>query len=797
MGRFLLALTQMIVGMAVLTGLGAAAALAVVLWQFDVDLDEYALLTQHESAVLSRLYDRRGEPLAELARERRIFVPRTSMPPLVVEAFLSAEDKNFYQHFGLDMASLVRASVYNLRNLSRGTGARLHGGSTITQQVAKHFAPDEPRSLERKLKEAVIALHLERRYSKDEILEFYLNEIYLGQGSYGVAAAARDYFDKDLADLTLSEAAFLAALPKAPNNYHPVHNYRAALMRRNWVVSRMMKNGYITRERALKAQEESLRVRADKAAAAPAHRYFVDYVRRQLQERYGEALYAGGLHIHTSLDVRLQRLAHKSLLAGLSAYDRRHGWRGPVARLGAARDRVQQMQALTETSEFGFWRHALVEEVSEQGVRLLLVRADGRRDEGWLKAEDLAWVRRAGTPLAEQFRLGDVVWVERQGEGWALRQIPEVNGALVVLEAGSGEILAMSGGSSFTQSQFNRATQAWRQPGSAFKPFIYAAALESGYTPASQFLDAPFVARRSDGQGFWKPENYDRGFLGIASLRLGLENSRNLMTIRLATALGLPLVADYAARFGLNDALLPVPAIALGSGETTLLRLANAYGTFAAGGRKQSPVAVTRVQNREGQTLWHAAPYACADCAAASWAAERPPELSRLAPEQIVSPQTAYQMISMLKGVVARGTAHALNDLDLALAAKTGTSNDTRDVWFIGVTPDLVVGCFVGFDQPRSLGDKVSGANTALPIVRDFLLEAVAQGTGRDFAVPPDLEYARVDLKTGEPSASQRNSVLEVFKSGNAPPPPPPLSSSQAARRTPTDGLAPNFAGVY
>ena len=792
MARFIFALVQMLVGMGVLIGLGAAAMLAVVLWQFDLDLDEYALLSQHESAVLSRLYDREGELLAELARERRIFVPRANIPPLVVEAFLSAEDKNFYQHFGLDAASLVRASVYNLRNISLKTGARLHGGSTITQQVAKHFAPREPRTLQRKLKEAVIAFHLERRYSKDEILEFYLNEIYLGQGSYGVAAAARDYFAKDLDALSLSEAAFLAALPKAPNNYHPVHNHRAALERRNWVVSRMMKNGYITRERALEAQEELLEVRADKAAAAPANRYFVDYVRRQLQNVYGEALYDGGLHVHTSLDSRLQFLAHQSLLAGLSAYDRRQNYRGPVARLGRAKSRMAQMRALAEPGEFAPWRLALVERVGEAGLHLLLAGANGASKAGFLPAAGLAWARRKNADWDKPFRVGDVLWVEQEGESYGLRQIPEVNGALVALDPRSGHILAMSGGSSFTRSQFNRAVQAWRQPGSAFKPFIYAAALESGYTPASQFLDAPFVARRADGQGFWKPENYDRGFFGIASLRMGLENSRNLMTIRLATALGLPLVADYAARFGLSDSLPIVPAIALGSGETTLLRLVNGYSMFAAGGRKRTPLAVTRVQDRRGRTLQHASPHVCIGCKETAWG--KAPELSQPAPEQIVSPQTAYQMVSLLQGVVQRGTAYALRDMNLNLAAKTGTSNDTRDVWFVGFTPTLVVGGFVGFDAPRSLGDKISGANTALPIVRDFLTRALPQGSAQDFAVPSDMEFVRVDLKTGEPTLRAANSVLEAFKRGTAPPPAQPRETAQ---RAPIDRLAPNFAGVY
>ena len=807
-------------GLGLLGGVLAGVLLFVLVMRLSNDLPAYEHLANYTPPIMSRTHAGDGTLIGEYAQERRLFVPIAAVPQHLINAFLAAEDKNFYAHNGIDPMGVVRAAGQNISNIL--SGRRLEGASTVTQQVAKNFLLSSDVTLERKIKEALLALRLEETFSKQQILELYLNEIYLGLGTYGVASASLIYFDKPLDELSLAEAAYLAALPKAPNNYHPFRRRERAIARRNWVLERMVSNNYITREQADEAAGQDLFV-VDRARHLQqyASEYFVEEVRRRTYERFGEEkLYRGGLSIRTTVNTRFQQIAKRALRDGLLAYDRRYGYRGPVARMEwlaeeavaeeatAEEQEVEIVEAMEEgeeeepnnwateltkidiPSDVAPWRLAVVLGVDEEsatvGLRPHWTRANRFADETQTGTIDLAaveWARAAKTlangtkilgpkikAVTDVLAIGDVVWVApTDSENYTLEQYPEVNGALVAIDPHNGRVLAMIGGYSFSASEFNRATQAKRQPGSAFKPFVYAAALDNGFTPASLVLDAPFVMDQGKDHGFWKPENYSRRFYGLSTVRLGMELSRNLMTIRMAQEIGMSAIVKYARRFDINTTMPRALSMALGAGETTLLRLTTAYAMLVNGGKRVQPVFIDRVQDRFGTTLARHDTRVCTDCAAEAWVGQAPPELIDIR-EEVLSPQTSYQIVSMLEGAVTRGTGRGVSDLGKPLGGKTGTTNDSRDAWFVGFAADLAVGVYVGFDDNQPLGQGETGGKIALPIFKQFMQSALRDFPTPPFRIPPDVNLVRINAKTGKlATADDEVVILEAFKPGTEP----------------------------
>jgi penicillin-binding protein 1A len=772
-----------IVGILLIMALLGVGAGVYVFHSFGRDLPDFRQLADYEPPVMTRVYAGDGRLLSEFAIERRVFVPVKAMPRLVVQAVLSAEDKTFYSHAGIDVLGVIRAALVNLRNL--GSSRRLVGASTITQQVAKNFLLSNELSWDRKIKEAILAFRIERAFSKDRILELYLNEIYLGLGSYGVAAAALNYFNKSLDELTIPEAAYLAALPKAPNNYHPIKNPAAAKARRDWVIGRMAEDKVITPNEAAMAKVQPLTVAEQAETEFVNADYFVEEVRRRLAKRYGETeLYKGGLFVRTSLDPRLQEIADRVLGKGLEAYDRRHGWRGPITQIGPDPGWLGRLRDMDAPPGLGDWGLAVVTGIDAKGAGLGL--ADG--GQGRIPLSELKWARswREGQKRGPHIRLpadvlatGDVVAVEAVSadakgkeypqDTFALRQIPEIEGALVAMDPHTGRVLAMSGGYDFARSQFNRATQAMRQPGSAFKPFVYLAALESGFTPSTLILDAPFVIDQGPGLPKWRPANYTRKFYGPSTMRLGLEKSRNLMTVRLAQTIGIEKVAEYAERLGVVDTLPRRLSMALGAGETTLLRLTTAYAMLVNGGKKIRPTLIDRIQDRHGRTVLSHDKRLCGTCLAAFWTGQKVPDLPDTRPS-VTGPESAYQVVSMLQGVIERGTGRGIRKVGKPLAGKTGTTNKAFDAWFIGFSPDLAVGVFTGFDEPRTLGRGEQGASVAGPIFRDFMTDALAGRAAIPFRIPPGIRLVRVQGVTGQLArVGDKGVILEAFKPGTVP----------------------------
>ena len=771
-------------------GAAGAGAAVYLFHHYGKGLPEHKQLADYEPPTVTRVHAGDGRLLAEYATEKRVFVPIGAMPRRVLNAFISAEDQNFYSHFGVDPPAILRAVVTNVKNYLEGR--RPVGASTITQQVAKNFLLSNEVSYERKIREAILAVRIEEVLSKQRILELYLNEIYLGFGSYGVAAAALNYFDKSLDELSIAEAAYLAALPKAPNNYHPVREHAAALARRNWVVGRMLEDDKIEAADAEAARAEPLEVRPRAETEIADADFFAEEVRRELIERYGETqLYGGGLSVRTTLDPRLQSIADRALRQGLISYDRRHGWRGPLAQVmlpefaegenGAWLAALQVFEAPPVAEP---WQPAVVLESGAKAAKI------GLSDEtiGTIPLAELRWARptlkdqkvgdrpkRASDVLAP----GDIVLVEPVSEdkdgkaypeaSFGLRQLPDANGGVVAMDPHTGRVLAMSGGFSYAQSEFNRATQAMRQPGSAFKPFVYLAGLDSGFTPATLVLDAPFVIDQGAGLGKWKPANYTKKFYGPTPMRVGIEKSRNLMTVRLAQAIGMPKVAAYAKRFGIVDDMPEVLAMSLGAGETTLMRLTTAYAMLVNGGRRTAPTLIDRVQDKNGRTIYRHDQRDCLGCLAVQWQQQAIPQISDLR-EQVADPSSTYQVVAMLQGVVQRGTGRRISELGKPLAGKTGTTNKNTDTWFIGFSPDLVVGVFVGFDEPRTLGPKDTGSNVAAPVFKAFMAEALADRPAIPFRVPPGIRLVRVNAETGQLARAGDTKVyLEAFKPDGVP----------------------------
>jgi len=761
----------------ILLGLTGVAGVTWGLYHFGRGLPDYQQLAHYEPPTVTRVHAGDGRMLIEYAREKRVFVPIGAIPRRVIQAFLSAEDKNFYTHAGVDFFSIARAVVTNIVNIGRSR--RPVGASTITQQVAKNFLLTNEVSIERKAKEAILAFRIERAFTKDRILELYLNEIYLGQGSYGVAAAALNYFDKPLDQLTLEETAYLAALPKAPNNNHPVRRPKAALARRNWVISRLLTDGIISAEAAAQAQAIPLETRRRRATEFVSAAHFTEEVRRQLIQAYGEkGLYEGGLSVRTTLDPKLQEIAQRVIRGGMEAYDRRHGWRGPLGTMEIGEDWAEKLSLFKRPGRLGRWNMAVVLALTETSAEIGLPSGA----HGFISLSELDWARpwRKGQRVgrkpkrpADVLSINDVIAVEAIKEGpigaYGLRQIPDLEGGLVALDPHTGRVLAMVGGFDYRGSEFNRATQARRQPGSAFKPFVYAAALEHGFTPASLVQDAPFVVDQGPGQPKWKPANYTKKFYGPSTLRLGIEKSRNLMTVRLAQYIGMDVVSEYAQRFGINDSMPEILSMALGAGETTLMKLTTAYAMLVNGGKEIQPTLIDRIQDRRGRTVFRHDKRACNNCSGIAWRGGDAPQPADDR-EDVIEPQTAYQVVSMLEGVVQRGTGRRVRAVGKPLAGKTGTTNDALDTWFMGFSPDLAVGVYAGFDAPRSLGPREQGASVAAPIFRDFMIEALAGQPAIPFRVPPGIRLVRVNAATGLlASETDDKIILEAFRPGTEP----------------------------
>jgi penicillin-binding protein 1A len=764
----------------------AVAGAAGLLWHFSKSLPDYSQLQDYEPAVMTRVHAADGSLLAEYAHERRLYVPIQAIPKLVINAFIAAEDKNFYEHGGIDFSGIARATMLYVQQY--GSGRRPQGASTITQQVAKNFLLTNEVSFARKIKEALLSMKIERAFSKEKILELYLNEIYLGMGAYGVAAASLLYFDKSVHELSIAEVAYLAALPKAPNNYHPFRQRERALERRNYVIERMLEDRYITAQQAEKARKEPLKVtqRANGAHIFAAE-YFAEEVRRYIFENYTEKkLYEGGLSVRTTLDPKMQVLARRVLADGFVHFDEQQGYRGPISKLDMAGEWGVKLAEVKALSDVAPWRLAVVLETGDALARIGL-QPPREPGGGVSKAREIAsialdgvkWAKptngsmRGKTPskVSQVLEPGDVVYVEPmpgKEDQFRVRQIPEVSGALVAMDPQTGRVLAMVGGFSYEQSQFNRATQALRQPGSSFKPLVYAAALDNGYTPSTVVLDAPIEI--DTGTGIWAPENYTKKYYGPSTLRFGIEQSRNVMTVRLAQDVGMPLIGEYARRFGIYESLPPYLSFALGAGETTLLRMVGAYAMFDNGGRKIQPTLIDRIQDRYGRTIYKHDARECRGCDADKWANQPEPALVDKR-ERVLDPMTAYQVTSMMEGVVQRGTATVVKEVGKPIAGKTGTTNDEKDAWFIGFSPDLVVGVYLGYDKPRHLGKGMTGGVLAAPVVRDFMKVALADKPAVPFRVPAGIKLIRIDPKTGmRAGPGDQRVILEAFKPGTAPP---------------------------
>jgi penicillin-binding protein 1A len=767
--------------------LGAGGA-ALVIWYVGRDLPDYQQLADYHPPIVTRVHASDGRLLAEYATEKRVFVPAKEVPPLVIHAFLAAEDHNFFDHIGIDPLAMLRAGATDVARVF--THRRPVGASTITQQVAKNFLVGNELSYQRKIKEALVALRMEKALGKERILELYLNQIYLGGHAFGIAAAALQYFDKSLDELTVPEAALLASLPKAPNDYNPQRHPAQARARRDWVIGQMVEFGYIPAEEGARAQGEPLAIKHRDDTEEVTAAYFAEEVRRELSARYGNtALYESGLSVRTSLNPRLQAIADRALRAGLVAYDRRHGYRGPVDHLtlaGEWRPRLATVTAPPGLADAG-WSLALVLALDPSGASIGL--PDGSH--GVIPFDEMRWARKIDDedrlgPVPRQpgdvLSPGDVVMVEAlppqapnakepssKEPRYTLRQIPEVSGALVVIDPHSGRVLALDGGFSFEMSQFDRATQAKRQIGSAIKPFVYLTAMDHGFTPASVLMDAPLEVEQGPGLPKWRPSNYTHQFYGPLTLRVGVEQSRNLITARLGVTVGIEPIGQTIERFGIMDHMPRVYSMVLGAGETTPLKLTAAYAMLVNGGKKITPTLIDRVQDRNGVTIYRADQRICESCSNVDWTEQPPPMLADNR-EQVADPRSAYQIVSILQGVVERGTAHVIASLGRPLAGKTGTTNDSNDTWFVGFSPDLTVGVFVGYDQPSSLGKHETGGSVAAPIFRDFMGAALKDTPPTPFRIPPGIELVRINAETGQlAQAGDKKIIYEAFKPGTEP----------------------------
>ena len=727
-----------------------------ILWVYSNKLPDYKFLKNYKPPVSSKLYSGNGILVSDFSSEKRIFVPYEAIPNTIINSFLSAEDKNFFNHPGVDAKGIVRAVKNNIYNLINSK--RLEGASTITQQVAKNFLLTNEVSFDRKIKEAILAFRIERALSKERILELYLNQIYLGEGSYGIASASLRYFNKSINELNYSEAAMLAALPKAPSRYNPYKNLELATYRRNLVLKNLFENNYINEETFDKLSKSELELKKRKRIYLEDSRYFVEDVRKNVIETYGfDKVYKQGFNIKTPLDLELQTLATQSLRKGLEEYDRRRGWRGALENKKINSNWNENLDKYKLENSIG-WDIAIVKKINKFEVNI----ETSKKEKGTIKFETLNWTRKN---LDELFKLGDLVYVKNiKGNFFELKQLPQANGAIVVMDPYTGRVLSMSGGFSFKKSEYNRATQAKRQPGSAFKPFIYALALENNFTPSTLVLDAPIVLEQGSDLKMWKPENYGKKFYGASTLRTGVEKSRNLMTVRIAQEIGLDKIINFSEKLKIYEKPDELMSISLGSAETTLLKITSAYSSFVNGGKLVEPILIDRIQDSEGKTIFKNKLRFCDNCDLISYTGENIP-LIKNNYQQIFSPQTAYQITSILEGVVERGTGKKLRDLNLQLAGKTGTTNKNTDAWFVGFTSNLVIGVYVGYDNPRTLGKFETGSKTALPIFKEFVKKAVNKYEARPFKVAKGIKMMVVDASNGKKADSNsKDTIIEAFK---------------------------------
>ncbi len=727
-----------------------------ILWTYSNKLPDYRYLKSYKPPVSSKLYSGNGVLVSDFSAEKRIFVPFESIPSVVINAFLSAEDKNFFRHPGVDAKGVLRAFKNNVFNFLNSK--RLQGASTITQQVAKNFLLSNEVSIDRKIKEAILAFRIERVLSKQRILELYLNQIYLGEGSYGIASASLRYFDKSINELNYSEAALLAALPKAPSKYNPYKNKKLAKYRRNLVVKNLLENSYIDKDQYNEITNSEINLRKRKRIYLEDSRYFVEEVRKKVIDNYGfDKVYKQGFNIKTPINLSFQNIATKALRKGLESYDKRRGWRGSLLNKKINNNWRKGLEKFNLEKSIG-WEIAIVKRVD----KFEAVIETKKNNIGIIGHEDINWTRKN---INEIFKVGDIIYVKKKNEGnYSLKQLPLANGGIVVMDPYSGRVLAMSGGFSFKKSEFNRTTQALRQPGSAFKPFIYALALENNFTPSTLILDAPIVLDQGTDLKMWKPENYGKKFYGPSTLRTGVEKSRNLMTVRVAQEIGIDKIIKFSKKLKIYENPKELMSISLGSEETTLLKITTAYCSFVNGGKLVDPIIIDRIQDSEGNTIFQNKKRNCYNCDQISFKGNKIPKIKNNY-EVIFSTQTAYQMTSILEGVVKRGTGKKLKDLNLQIAGKTGTTNKNTDAWFIGFTSNLVVGVYVGHDNPKSLGKIETGSRTALPIFKEFIKKAVNNYEARPFKVAKGIKMMVVDSTTGKKADfGSKKTIIESFK---------------------------------
>ena len=737
-------------------GLLAAIFILAVLWAFSNKLPDYKFLKSYKPPVSSKVYSGEGELVNDFSTEKRIFVPYKAIPKKVINAFLSAEDKNFFSHPGVDAKGVLRATINNISNII--SSKRLEGASTITQQVAKNFLLTNEVSLNRKFKEAILAFRIERALSKERILELYLNQIYLGEGTYGVASASLEYFDKPINELNYNEAAVLAALPKAPSRYNPYKNIELAKFRRDLVLQNLFENNYINKKKYEEFINKKILLKKRKKIYLEDTRYYVEDIRKNVIDKFSyEKVYKQGLNINTPINLNLQKIATQSLRDGLISYDKRRGWRGPIQNKKYSNKWMNNLKKFRLEKSIN-WQLAIIKKIKKFSVEI----ETENKLKGFIKYENISWTKKE---LNELFKLGDIIYVENiNKDNFALRQLPEINGGIVVMDPFTGRVLALSGGFSFTKSEFNRVTQASRQPGSAFKPFIYALALENGYTPSTLILDAPLVLEQGYDLKMWKPENYGKKFYGPSTLRMGLEKSRNLMTVRIAQDLGVKKIVNFTEQLGIYDNPNELLSISLGSAETTLLKLTSAYCSFVNGGKLIKPIMIDRIQDSEGNTIFNNETRKCANCKQISFLSKEYPKIEDKFP-QIFSPETAYQMTSILEGVVKRGTGKKLRNLKLDVAGKTGTTNKNTDAWFIGFTSKLAIGVYVGSDNPKPLGKYETGAKAALPIFKDFIKNGIKKEEARPFKVADNILMMVIDPVTGQRARFEsKTTIIESYK---------------------------------
>ena len=729
------------------------------LWYFSSDLPDYKILANYKPPISSRVHSGEGQLIAEYALQKRLFIPYESIPKKVINSFVSAEDKNFFSHPGIDAKSITRAVIKNLKNYF--DNKRLEGASTITQQVAKNFLLTSEVSIKRKIKEAILAFRIERAYSKERIMELYLNQIYLGEGTYGIAAASLEYFDKAVNELNYEETALLAALPKAPSRYNPYKSIKVAKIRRNFVLQNLYDNSYIDKKKYEELKKKPIITKKRKIELLEEANYYSEEVRRIISQKYGyDSLYKGGLSIRTPLNSFYQVEALKALRNGLEDYDRRHGWRGPITNLDE-REWYKRIKKFTPDKSLN-WKIAKVISLD----KLILKIEIENKEIGFVDFKSINWTRK--NSFNDFLKINDIIYVKKiKKNKWDLKQLPKINGAIVVMNPFTGRVLAMAGGFSFKLSEFNRATQAMRQPGSAFKPIVYAAALENGFSPSTLVLDAPFVMKQGEGLKTWKPENYGKKFYGPSTLRTGIEKSRNLMTVRVAQEVGFKEISKITKNFGIYNDVPELLSVSLGAAETTLIKLTNAYCTFVNGGKKVKPIFIDRIQNRRGKTIFNSDKRKCLGCEEISYLKDEIPTIEDNR-QQIISPETAYQITSMMEGVVKRGTGRNLNNLNLTLAGKTGTTNNNMDAWFLGFTSKLVIGVYVGFDEPKTLGKYETGAKAALPVFKKFVKKVVKKKDSLPFKVPQNITFVMVDSETGlQPNSDTNNIIYESFKASD------------------------------